>query len=616
MKNKKVNIAITIGVLCVFGMLFSSSYAYWQITKTQKTPNDIVAACLDITMQNESGTFGLDNAWPISDSEGEKLTGYTFEVVNHCNESVNYVIGLNSVETSTQDYLDYSNLKLKIDDKENMIISNYAEIEYSDIINSEELRDSKLISMESLEANGRKTHNIKVWIDEYAPVDEQNKSFRGQVFITGGQGVPVYNPCFTMANNGTILSYDESCGLEVTVPESINGVDVKQINFLSFSQAEVIELNGQNLETKQSVGFLYYKDQTNREAIENYFKTKKCPDNIDTCNLDDYYTTINNYNEYLTYNWDNYKIYSPSHYKYDAENNTLVRSAFKITSLDLSGAKKLESINERAFYQSPGTLTNVVFPQNGMLTNIGTYSFASNRSLKNVDFPNTLKIIGEAAFMSTGLQNVYIPASVEVIADYALSQNNTRNIEFEDTATNPSQLKTIGKYALQRNDFGTVVLPSSLKLIDDFAFMTSYIEELFIPASVERIGTYTFKDNQTISKVTFEDTLEKPSQLKIIDNRAFEYNNLTIVNLPSNLETIASGAFGSNKIKVGVIPASVINLESSIFYSNKTLEKIIVKRENFDGVNVNSAWNAISYASATGYTYAPYEFDPDYNEES
>ena len=126
MKEKKKKILIlSIAIISVIAIIAGSTYAYWQITKTQETPNDIVAACLDITMQNEAGTFGLDKAWPISDNEGEALTGYTFDVKNNCDEAVNYIVGINSVEGSTDDYLADSSIKIKLLTVENKDIVNH-----------------------------------------------------------------------------------------------------------------------------------------------------------------------------------------------------------------------------------------------------------------------------------------------------------------------------------------------------------------------------------------------------------------------------------------------------------------------------------------------------------
>ena len=101
-KNKRNKIiGLSIGILVVLIIVVSSTYAYWQITRTQKTPNDIVAACLNLDLKDASAEnkgINLDSAWPISDEEGKTLTGYSFTVTNNCNEEINYVVGLNRVE--------------------------------------------------------------------------------------------------------------------------------------------------------------------------------------------------------------------------------------------------------------------------------------------------------------------------------------------------------------------------------------------------------------------------------------------------------------------------------------------------------------------------------------
>ena len=112
-KNKRNKIiGLIIGILVVLIIVVSSTYAYWQITRTQKTPNDIVAACLNLDLEDASAAIDLDSAWPISDEEGKNLTGYSFTITNNCDEEINYIVGLNRVEESN--YLLDSSIKLQV----------------------------------------------------------------------------------------------------------------------------------------------------------------------------------------------------------------------------------------------------------------------------------------------------------------------------------------------------------------------------------------------------------------------------------------------------------------------------------------------------------------------
>ena len=138
-KNKRNKIiGLSLGILVVLIIVVSSTYAYWQITKTQKTPNDIVAACLNLDLKDASAEntgINLDSAWPISDEEGKTLTGYSFTVTHNCNEEINYIVGLNRVEE--ENYLQDSSIKLQLDDNSTFLYSDLSDVEYVDPDNTE-----------------------------------------------------------------------------------------------------------------------------------------------------------------------------------------------------------------------------------------------------------------------------------------------------------------------------------------------------------------------------------------------------------------------------------------------------------------------------------------------
>ena len=99
MKNLKNNktLLITLIVIALVVITFGLTYAYWLVTKTQTNTNTITAACLDIELVNESNDITLVNQYPISYSEGMRLTPYTFTVRNKCNVAVTYQVALESI---------------------------------------------------------------------------------------------------------------------------------------------------------------------------------------------------------------------------------------------------------------------------------------------------------------------------------------------------------------------------------------------------------------------------------------------------------------------------------------------------------------------------------------
>jgi len=62
------------------------------------------------------------------------------------------------------------------------------------------------------------------------------------------------------------------------------------------------------------------------------------------------------------------------------------------------------------------------------VTGIGSYAFAYMKSLSRVHFAGSVKKIGYAAFESSGLAAVIIPASIEFIDDWAFTKCNLLEI--------------------------------------------------------------------------------------------------------------------------------------------------------------------------------------------
>ncbi|MBO5096328.1 MAG: leucine-rich repeat domain-containing protein [Bacilli bacterium] len=204
-KKRNKIIGISIGILVVLLVVISSTYAYWQITKSQNGSNDIIAACLSIDMQSVDGTFGLNPAWPISDTEGMNLTGYKFRVTNKCPEDVTYVIGMDSLEVSGAKYLSYDSIKVSIDDSIPMIYGIQEDIDHiAEEDDNYVIRDSKKIATAVVKNGQPNEHIVKVWIKSDAPVEEQSKVFSGRMFITGGQNIKNDKPLAQVIATGDI----------------------------------------------------------------------------------------------------------------------------------------------------------------------------------------------------------------------------------------------------------------------------------------------------------------------------------------------------------------------------------------------------------------------------
>ncbi len=119
------------------------------------------------------------------------------------------------------------------------------------------------------------------------------------------------------------------------------------------------------------------------------------------------------------------------------------------------------------------SLKEVVFGDG--VTRIMREAFSNCSSLTELDLPKNLEIIETHAFENcSSLKKVFIPKSLTRMYTEVFSDCPIEQITLEDG------IKTFGSYA---------------------SFWGAKVKEITIPASVEKIGEYTFHDN--LKKVTF-----------------------------------------------------------------------------------------------------------------
>ncbi len=109
-------------------------------------------------------------------------------------------------------------------------------------------------------------------------------------------------------------------------------------------------------------------------------------------------------------------------------------------------------------------LLSVKLPEG--LTEIGDEAFYGQYYNESVNFPQSLKKIGESAFCQNSLVNIRLPDSIEYIGEQAFSLNRRLT---------------------------TVVLPSNLTEIFDETFSYCFeLRSIFVPESVTKIGSNAF----------------------------------------------------------------------------------------------------------------------------
>lgn len=193
------------------------------------------------------------------------------------------------------------------------------------------------------------------------------------------------------------------------------------------------------------------------------------------------------------------------------------------------------------------------------------------------DDPHTPDIVEISAFEDAALDENII-AVLREITDMPYAEDSWLRNNIPMIQTLPAHFmngvnKNSSGYYFFENA-GDVVRLTNLGTIGEYAFANcEYLAEVAIPYTVETIGAHAFENDTTLNSVTFEDTEEHPSRLKIIGIQAFtNCTSLTEVTLPQNLTTIEYGAFRNSGLTSIVIPNSVTNVYSVAFNECPNLE--------------------------------------------
>ncbi|MCH5241560.1 MAG: leucine-rich repeat protein [Muribaculaceae bacterium] len=198
----------------------------------------------------------------------------------------------------------------------------------------------------------------------------------------------------------------------------------------------------------------------------------------------------------------------------------------KIHHITIGG--KATTLPDKLFYRSTGVYS-LSFEDDCQLATIGDWCFyeigsetwdssiGNFHEIELIELPESLTYIGEGAFSWTMINEIIIPGNAE-----------------------------IGKEAFKNSRIKKVTLQEGMKIIGSYAFYAeypnTYIYEINIPSTIEKIGSYAFACIDGIKEVNFRDN----RNLKTIGSYAFyECSNLEKVDLHEcrYLESIGKYAF-------------------------------------------------------------------------
>ena len=236
-----------------------------------------------------------------------------------------------------------------------------------------------------------------------------------------------------------------------------------------------------------------------------------------------------------------------------------------------------KKIRNRAFYYAQ-KVTKVNFNSN--LEVIDNDAFQATTKLANITFeaPAKIKTIGTFAFQGSGLTELNIPASLEVVSWSAFGSTKLKKV----TVADGSQLQSINTGAFNGckdlEEF-TFEGSSTLNKIQADAFSgDDKLKSFVIPEKVTILERGAFNGASSLETITFK----QPATMTVIGEGAFQNAKaLKRIELPNTVTTISKDAFNTcSSLKEIVIPASVTTIDATGFQECAKLEKFTVDKNN------------------------------------
>ena len=179
MKDKKNKIMMLVILNVLIILIIALSYAAFRFTGLGQRENVVTLGTLELTL-NEGNTINLEDTYPLTDSEGLALDGYSFTLENTGTAAVDYVIYLDNVEISSPDVkLDDKYLKYSFDKNSSTGTAEYLE--------SLGVDGSRILDQGTLDSSEENSYVLRVWPTIEVDGDFGGQVWKGRIRVTGDQ---------------------------------------------------------------------------------------------------------------------------------------------------------------------------------------------------------------------------------------------------------------------------------------------------------------------------------------------------------------------------------------------------------------------------------------------
>ncbi len=177
MKKNILLISLSLGILIILGIGFS--YSLWNISVSQDNINVATTKCFNVEITSQKNNIALENAYPISNEKGKKLTPFSFTITNTCNIFASYTVNLESLKDTT---LSSKFINAMINNEEIKRLSDY---ETTDTVNTGSI-ESHTLAKGSLGSGDSEGYTLRVWIDydtTMEDLDNETKTFKSKIVV-------------------------------------------------------------------------------------------------------------------------------------------------------------------------------------------------------------------------------------------------------------------------------------------------------------------------------------------------------------------------------------------------------------------------------------------------
>ena len=250
-----------------------------------------------------------------------------------------------------------------------------------------------------------------------------------------------------------------------------------------------------------------------------------------------------------------------------------------------------------AYLFDSARITAVIFEEDGVCTEIGSYAFNACAALTSVNAPQALVTIGDYAFSGCRrLVSINIPQGLATFGDYAFA-----NCAKLASITIPEGVSGIGEMVfLDCSSLADIYFNVTAASNFTESFFASASGTLHIGKNVTRIPAYLF-DGAKITAVVFEEG----SVCTEIGNYAFNgCSLLESINIPQGIVSFGGYAFnGCTQLESVNIPDGATRIGRSAFAGMKSLTSIVLPA-SIESIGIEA------FANCT-HLYEVYNLIPD-----